>query len=94
MQRLLDMLQQASDYVGTVVEGKLPADSHLGRKVYWHCRKSDLILECTLVEAKKTICGPVSAINGNLRLKSSDYKIFREDHRAASVGISLIVGLT
>lgn len=33
MQRLLDMLQQASDYVSTVVEGKLPADPHMGRKV-------------------------------------------------------------
>lgn len=33
MQRLLGMLQQASEYVGTVVEGKVPADPHLGRKV-------------------------------------------------------------
>ena len=33
MQRLLGMLQQAEEYVGTVVEGKLPADPHMGRKV-------------------------------------------------------------
>ncbi|CAM9614191.1 unnamed protein product [Ascophyllum nodosum] len=33
MQRLLGMLQQAEEYVGTVVEGKLPADPHMGRKL-------------------------------------------------------------
>ncbi|CAN0260881.1 unnamed protein product, partial [Hapterophycus canaliculatus] len=33
MQRLVTMLQEAEEYVGTVVEGKLPADPHMGRKV-------------------------------------------------------------
>lgn len=33
MQRLVTMLQQAEEYVGTVVDGKLPADPHMGRKV-------------------------------------------------------------
>lgn len=33
MQRLVSMLQQAEDYVGTVVDGNLPADPHMGRKV-------------------------------------------------------------
>lgn len=33
MQRLVSMLQQAEDYVGTVVDGKLDADPHMGRKV-------------------------------------------------------------
>ena len=33
MQRLVTMLQQAEDYVGTVVDGNLPADPHMGRKV-------------------------------------------------------------
>lgn len=34
MQRLVSMLQQAEDYVGTVVDGNLPADPHMGRKVH------------------------------------------------------------
>lgn len=33
MQRLVSMLQQAEDYVGTVVDGNLPADPHMGRKL-------------------------------------------------------------
>lgn len=33
MQRLVTMLQQAEEYVGTVVDGKLPADPHMGRRV-------------------------------------------------------------
>ncbi|CAM9583623.1 unnamed protein product [Ectocarpus sp. 8 AP-2014] len=33
MQRLVTMLQQAEEYVGTVVDGKLPADPHMGRKL-------------------------------------------------------------
>lgn len=33
MQRLLKMLQQAEEYVGTVLDGKLEADAHMGRKV-------------------------------------------------------------
>lgn len=33
MQRLVSMLQQAEEYVGTVVDGKLTADPHMGRKV-------------------------------------------------------------
>lgn len=37
MQRLVTMLQQAEEYVGTVVDGKLPADPHMGRKVCIVC---------------------------------------------------------
>lgn len=33
MHRLLGMLQQAEEYVGTVVDGKLSADPNMGRKV-------------------------------------------------------------
>lgn len=33
MQRLVSMLQEAEEYVGTVVDGKLTADAHMGRKV-------------------------------------------------------------
>ena len=37
MERLVSMLQQAEDYVGTVVDGNLPADPHMGRKVHVSC---------------------------------------------------------
>lgn len=33
MQRLVTMLQEAEEYVGTVVDGKVSADPHMGRKV-------------------------------------------------------------
>lgn len=33
MQRLVSMLQQAEEYVGTVVDGTVNADPHMGRKV-------------------------------------------------------------